>query len=56
MDLAGPRQYRLLAELLVQSLAAFIGVQTALVLVCLAPPLRFPRRVTEDRPVPASLA
>jgi len=38
------------------SLAAFIGVQTVLVLVCLAPPLRLPRRVTEDRAVPASLA
>jgi ABC-type transport system involved in cytochrome c biogenesis permease subunit len=38
------------------SLAVFIGVQAALVLVCLAPPLRLQRRVTEDRAVPVSLA
>ena len=36
------------------SLATFIGVQAVLILVCLAPPLRLPRRVTAPGGVAAS--
>jgi hypothetical protein len=36
------------------SLATFIGVQAVLILVCLAPPLRLPRRVTAPGAVTTS--